>query len=90
MIALEADKMNLILQLNSEIEARLKAHAAMAGKRPEEFALDAVRERLADVAASPPLTADEWQQQFDAWISAHHSRNLRLDDSRESIYADRD
>lgn len=89
--------MNLTLHLNSEVEAKLRAQAALTGKNLEELALEALEERLADSpaeidtsSAGPELSADEWRAQFDLWIGQQQSRNPRLDDSRESIYADRD
>ncbi len=35
------------------------------------------------------LPADELVRHFDAWVGSHKSRNLNVDDSRESIYPDR-
>jgi hypothetical protein len=82
--------MNLTLQLTPEIEARLKEQAAMAGKKPEELALQVLQESLAgEFGSSPSLSNEEWLRQFNTWVSDHRSRNSRFDDSRESIYADR-
>lgn len=94
MIDTEDVEMNLTLHLNAETEARLKAQAVLTGKSPEVLALEALQEKFAESTAEAPVTAelsgDEWRRQFDAWVADHHSRNPQLNDSRESIYADRD
>lgn len=82
--------MNLTLHLTPETEARLKEHAALAGKRPEDLALEALQDKLSGEPVAPPaLPPEEWLRQFDAWVSHHESRNPRVDDSRESLYPDR-
>jgi len=80
--------MHLKLRLNAELEARLKEQAAMAGRQPEEFALEALQEKLAAEGAAPSLSTDDWLRQFDSWVGNQVSRNPHVDDSRESIYAD--
>lgn len=39
-------------------------------------------------AAPEDLSADEWMRRLDAWASRHPQRP-HVDDSRDSIYADR-
>jgi hypothetical protein len=87
---LEGWIMNLTLHLTPETESRLKEQASLSGRSPEELALEALQEKLADEpTSSPPLSPEEWLRRFDAWVSDHKSRNPRLDDSRDSIYPDR-
>jgi Arc/MetJ-type ribon-helix-helix transcriptional regulator len=48
---------------------------------------DAQRERpLADL---PEESTDQWTLRLQAWVDAHPSRPLSIDDSRDSIYAGR-
>jgi len=39
--------------------------------------------------AQSAMTNDEWLSEYDAWIKSHESRNPNMDDSRQSIYLDR-
>jgi hypothetical protein len=82
--------MNLVLNLTPDTEAKLKERAVLAGKRPEELALEVLRDEFAaepETAATLPLEA--WLHEFDIWLRGHKSRNPHFDDSRESIYPDR-
>lgn len=55
-----------------------------------DIALDGLRSKLA--AGVPPLTADEWIEEFKAWTSSHSTSTPLLSDeavSREFIYRER-
>ncbi|MBX9790394.1 MAG: hypothetical protein K2Y37_15860 [Pirellulales bacterium] len=83
--------MHLTLHLTPEIETQLNTQAALTGKPPEELVLEALRDKFAiEPISTTPLATDEWLRQFDAWVSNLSSRNPLVDDSRESIYSDRD
>jgi hypothetical protein len=83
--------MNITLHLTAETEARLQAEAASTGKRPEELVLEALRDKFStEPSSTATLTTEEWLRQFDAWVGGLESRNPHFDDSRESIYPDRE
>ena len=82
--------MNLVLQLTPETEAKLLERAHLAGKKPEDIALEVLDDQLnGDSPSGAILPTEAWLREFDAWVSGHKSRNPRVDDSRESIYPDR-
>ena len=83
--------MHLTLHLTPEIETQLNTQAALTGKPPEELVLEALRDKFSlEPSSSTMLPTEEWLRQFDAWVAELQSRNPRVDDSRESIYQDRD
>lgn len=82
--------MNLTLQLPPETEEKLKEQANLAGRSLEDFALEALHDKLAaEPLLTPVLSSEDWLRQFNAWVSGHATRNPRFDDSRDSIYPDR-
>ena len=82
--------MNLILNLSPETEAQLIAKASLVGKKPEDVALEVLREQFSsELVSAPILPPQAWLREFDAWVSGHTSRNPHVDDSREAIYPDR-
>jgi hypothetical protein len=40
-------------------------------------------------AADEKLSAEEWTKRWRAWCDSHPRREIIIDDSRESIYAER-
>jgi Arc/MetJ-type ribon-helix-helix transcriptional regulator len=56
----------------------------MIDKLVREYAL-----RTQPRADVPQETPDQWALRLKAWVDAHPSRQLTIDDSRESIYAGR-
>jgi hypothetical protein len=58
----------------------------------EAFVLRTVRERVAESTNSEgPIRDDvEWQARFQAWLATHKPVGHFVDDSRESIYAERE
>jgi hypothetical protein len=82
--------MTIVLHLSPEMEAKLLEHAAAAGKRPEDLALNALEEQL---AVEPPVaesrTPQQWVADFRRWAESHRRLPVEADDSRESIYAGR-
>jgi len=63
---------------------QLRRRAAERGVAPEEFART-VLEREAAVPA-PDQSAEQWVAEWRAWIASHPRREIKVDDSRESIY----
>jgi plasmid stability protein len=82
--------MTLTLQFPPDIEAKLRERAAAVGKDVETLVREAVEAKLAgEPTAQPDLTPEEWVAQFDAWMKSRKMVYHPVDDSRESIYADR-
>ena len=81
--------MTLTLQLPPEIEIALRERAAAAGKDPEGFTLDALKEKLGPPAETgkKELSPEEWVREWYAWAASHRRLPFEVDDSRESIYA---
>jgi hypothetical protein len=84
--------MTLNLPLSSETEAKIRAYAAIAGQDLENFVLQAVNEKLADVDSEPmvsPQRGDDWAKKLQACMDLHPIVSHFVDDSRASIYAGR-
>lgn len=87
--------MTVTLELKPEIEERIKQKAAERGQPVEKF-LEAVIE--ADVSSENENTfaetasAEEWEAALDDFIHGAAFRNISwpVDDSRESIYRERE
>lgn len=80
--------MNLTLHLSGDLEEKLCQQVQATGKAPEDFALEALQDRLAGEAAPPSNST--CIAEFEAWLAAHPpSAAQHLDDSRESIYEGR-
>jgi hypothetical protein len=81
--------MTLTLHLTPELEAKLRELSVSTGRMPEDLALDAIQQNLAEEPNTPVIPYEEWARLFDDWVKSHRSRNPHVDDSRESIYPDR-
>jgi predicted transcriptional regulator len=69
--------MNLSLELSSEIEARLRELAQAEAKTPEQLALEALLEKLADgVETAAPVPFDTWLAEFRAFTAACSRRSV--------------
>lgn len=83
--------MTLTLSFPPELEARLRERAAASGRDVESLVRDAVAEKFAEeVRDARGRTREEWAAEFHAWVASHKPVSHFVDDSRESIYADRD
>jgi hypothetical protein len=85
--------MTIKLELSEQTEAQLLAQARVTGVPIEAFVRDAVEEKLAaaaGAAAPGKLTAEQRVRVLDEWVASHPARpGVKLDDTRESIYAGR-
>lgn len=87
--------MTLTLDLKPEIEARLREKAAERGLPVEKF-LEAVIELDVSREKEKPFheraTTEEWEAALDAFIHSPALENISwtVDDSRESIYSERE
>lgn len=82
--------MTLVLHLTPELEGLLRDASSATGEDPEAFVIRTVAEKLVrDPAAKAELSDAEWQASFAAWLASRKPVNHFVDDSRESIYADR-
>ncbi|MGZ8842841.1 MAG: hypothetical protein ACXW18_04210 [Pyrinomonadaceae bacterium] len=87
--------MTVTLELKPEIEARIKAKAAEQGQPVERF-LEAMIEndvkRASQRTLSEPPTPEQLEAALDRFVhsQAFHSISWPVDDSRESIYGERE
>ncbi len=70
--------------LSDAAQQQLRRRAAEQGVPLEEFART-VLEREAAVPAPDP-SAEQWIAELRAWAASHPKRDIKVDDSRESIY----
>jgi hypothetical protein len=86
--------MTLKITFSGETENQLREKALASGQDVEGFVRQAVEDKLSKVdsqaGAAGQSDRDEWLARFDAWVKSHAVRpNVKLDDSRESIYSGR-
>lgn len=83
--------MNVSINIPAEIETVLRHRAAAAGTDIETLVNRLVTERLAEEC--PPISTvashDEFMARLHRVIDLHPVSNGSIDDSRESIYAER-
>ena len=80
------------MQITLPDDAQLHQRATAAGfATVEQYLLELVqRDTLDDaLSGSPQMSHAEWSRKFRQFLSSLPSRNPHVDDSRESIYADR-
>ena len=63
---------------------RLRQRAAERGVAPEELARTVLEQEAAPPAPDP--SAEQLIAELRAWIASHPKRDIKVDDSRESIY----
>ena len=87
--------MAVIINLRAETERLLKEKAAKAGQTLEAYLKQlAEREAAATNSTKPSsalLSAEQWSAQWRAWANQDRQlpADIVIDDSRESIYAER-
>ncbi len=86
--------MTVTLELKPEIEERISAEAKARGLSVENYILDVLKERAANGEATFAETAtpEEWEAALDDFIYSAAFQNISwtVDDSRESIYRERE
>ena len=79
--------MNLTLSLSTEEIAELQRRAAAAGTDVKTFLLHVIPDTDdAGEFTVSDVPYEEWKHDFRSWVMRHQSRNVNMDDSRESIY----
>ena len=79
--------MNLTLSLSAQESVELQRRAAAAGTDVTTYLLHVMRDTdSADEASSNDIPYEQWKQNFQLWLQGHRSRNVNMDDRRESIY----
>ena len=88
--------MAIVLELKTEVEARLTALAAAQGVFVEEY-IQSFLESLASLDEEPSyesMTSEQWIKGFEEWLDGHdYIKASPLTDeaiSRESIYRERE
>lgn len=79
--------MNLMLSLSPEELAELQRRAAAAGTDVKTFLMHVATDTddTGDLSSSD-VPYEEWKHDFHLWVARHQTRNVNMDDSRESIY----
>jgi hypothetical protein len=86
-------KMNLLIQIPPQLEEPLRQQASVTGQNVESFVVQAVESTLASLSPMPTPQRpprDRWFAELKAWAESHPRVEHFVDDSRESIYPDRD
>ena len=83
--------MTVHISLPPDMEVRLQQRAQAAGKDVPTWVREAVEEKLATESSETQAvrTSQQWEAEFDVWIANHKPVSHFVDDSRDSIYADR-
>lgn len=83
--------MSVTLNLSPQTVQRLRDQAAQSGETVEGF-LERLAEQSAAKVGGPAdqRASQEWVAEWRAWTAAHQRLSTVADDSRDSIYADRD
>ena len=79
--------MNVTLSLSAEESAELQRRATAAGTDVKTFLLHVVPDTddAGELSVSD-VPYEEWKHDFRSWVTRNQSRNVNMDDSRESIY----
>lgn len=86
--------MTITLELEPEIESRANREAESSGKTVEKFLVEIIEEKLLrkddDLIFSKNASDDEWEAALDSIAVYSDELPISVDDSRESIYGDRE
>jgi predicted DNA-binding protein len=86
--------MTVTLELNPEIESRINAKAKSFGKTVEVFLLEIIEGNLHEELETKPFyetaTDEEWIAELDSLTIFSDKIPTTWDDSRESIYRERE
>jgi hypothetical protein len=86
--------MSVTLELKPEVEARAIEQAEAHGVPVEEFLESVIEENLSGEEGEPfaeMASLEEWSREFREWAASHdHITAPPADDSRESIYRERE
>ena len=86
--------MTVMLKLKPEVENRITQKAKSLGKTVENFLLEVIEENLQDKPAEKPFyetaTDAEWEAALDSLAEFSDEIPVNWDDSRESIYRERE
>lgn len=86
--------MTVILELEPEVESRVTAKARILGKTVESFLVEVIEEKVAEGIEEKSFyesaTADEWEAAIDTLAVYSDEIPETWNDSRESIYRDRE
>ena len=86
--------MTVMLELKPEVESRITKKAKSLGKTVENFLLEVIEENLHDEREEKPFyetaTDEEWIAELDSLAVFSDKIPTTWDDSRESIYRERE
>ena len=82
--------MTVILELEPEVEGRVRSRARSTGKTIEKLLLETIDEKFLEVPVRKSFfqtaTDDEWEAAMESMAVNSDKIPLTWDDSRESIY----
>lgn len=86
--------MTVTLELKPEIETRLNAKAKSLGLTIETFLVEVIEKTISDKANEKPFyetaSDEEWITELDSLTGYSDKIPVNWDDSRESIYSERE
>jgi predicted transcriptional regulator len=80
--------MTLTLDISPELRDKLAEEAKRLARPLEAVALQAIEESLGGRIPGVHTNREQWQREFEAWVTSHHPISHAVDDSRENIYGD--
>ena len=80
--------MNITLQLDGDLEQRLRDEAARRGQSVEQYLENLIEQMLPPTQVSS-MSTEEWIAAWRAWAASHSPAPGPVDHSRDSIYAGR-
>ncbi len=85
--------MTVKLELEPELEHRVTAKAKSLGKTVESYLVEVIEENVTGITEKPfyeTATDEEWIAELDSLAAFSHKIPKTWDDSRESIYRERE
>ncbi len=86
--------MTVTLELEPEVESRVRRKAESTGKTFEDILVEAIDEKFSEDSAKKSFqetaTDEEWEAALDSLAEFSDELPLTWDDSRESIYGSRE
>ena len=82
--------MNVVLRLDSELEAKVRVLVEKTGQDAEAVILESLKEILSAEALSTRVSREAWLRDFNQYLATMRPGHPGADFSRESAYQGRD
>lgn len=63
--------MTMVLNIEPELENRLKSEADRRGLSMDEYVLRLIKRSINPEDSYAPLSPEEWVREFEAWVDSH-------------------